>query len=284
MAFVCSYDNAGYHHFLLVSNNSEIYIYFMILNSFCLSLLMCMYTLQLVLKSRKSVTVESVRGESATQRNYMSKVDQFASAVNARVEELKANSDKAVSTITKHAERAQAAHQEAERILKLVESSPTLDGINRVMDLCRQTTELYSAISDDRSQEVVALLHTFLETPAISALIENREELLPPTPQPSLRDGDCGGGGSGGAVLNQQPLLIEEGDDTPNQQQPSHSLLQDDDVALQPASAGNLSTTTVKLPDETKVAVENQEDAVEPTIGYSSSESDSPGQACRMDT
>ncbi len=265
-----------------------------------------MYTLQLTLTNGKSVTVESVRGESATQTYCMSRVHQFASAVNARFEELKANSDKAASVITKHTERARAAHQEAERTLKLVESSATIHGINHVMDLCRQTTELYSAISDDRSQEVVDLLHAFLKTPAISALIESREEPLQPTPQPSLRDGeDCvggGGGDNGNAVLTEQPsLLIEEegnfpsteklhsnenigGDDTPKQQQQS-SLLQDhdgldDDVALQISSAVDLSTTTTgELPEETKVTVENrQEGAVEPIIGHSSSESGRPGQ------
>ncbi len=135
-----------------------------------------------------------------TQTYFMSRGDLFAAAVKARVENLKVKSAETVSAITKHVDRAQAAQQEAERALKLVESAPTLGGINRVMDLCRQTTELYSAINDDRSEEMVALLHRFLATPVITALIENGEP-SPTSPQPS----SCrAGNGEDGALLTQQ--------------------------------------------------------------------------------
>ncbi len=208
-------------------------------------------SLQLVLKSRESVTVESVSVKSANQTYFMSTCDTFAATVNDRVQDLKAKSAKTVSVITKHVERAQASHQEAERILKLVESSPTLDGINRVMDLCRQTTELYSAVNDDRSQEVLALLQRFIATPAIYALIDNSES---PDQQPSsLRDGDGsaalteepsqrrsnqeqhdGGGGNKTNTTQQGKLRLSGSNDgdsnnSPDQQQlSSHSLLQGD--------------------------------------------------------
>ncbi len=192
-----------------------------------------------------------MKGESATQIYFMSNGDLFASAVKARVEDLKVKSAETVSAITKHGDRAQAAQQEAERTLKLVESAPTLDGINRVMDLCRQTTELYSAINDDRSEEVVALLHRFLATPAITVLIKNGEP-SPEKPSPTTPRSSpcCDGNSDDGAFLAQLSQTSEqekngateksisnesnEGDNNNNNpdQQPLYSSLDKDNSGL----------------------------------------------------
>ncbi len=216
---------------------------------------------QLKLQKGESVTVEYVNDESATQTYFMSKGDLFISAVKARVENLKVKSAETMSALSKHVDRAQAAHQEAERTLKLVESAPTLNGINRVMDLCRQTTELYSAINDDRSEEVVALLHGFLANPVITALIENGESssssATPQATQPTLGWDEMTD--SGATTVQLSRISEQEKDGAAAENPTSNEANVDSSILVDGAD-------TAEAKSELKEYAENQEyDAVEST-------------------
>lgn len=73
-----------------------------------------------------------------------------------------------------HIDKAREVQLRAERSMHDVLAHPEMDGVKEAMDLARQAVEMYGAVDDDRSQQVMQRLHTFLREPRVIDVLEGR--------------------------------------------------------------------------------------------------------------
>lgn len=61
----------------------------------------------------------------------------------------------------------------------ILESNPTLENVNEIMDLYRQAAEKFENSNDPRHEQVISDMHTFLAKPLVKSILENEVEDSP---------------------------------------------------------------------------------------------------------
>ena len=129
--------------------------------------------------------------------------------IQAAMAKLGVQGRKSSTSALQQIERARALVQEARRLGGAGEEGEgqqhqlplTLEHVQRVVDLYRESIEALSSVSEDRrhTQEVMAMLHAFLSQPTVQAVLEQ----APPPPPPPTPSSSSSGSSSGvGAFMS----------------------------------------------------------------------------------